>query len=40
MIEVGESLPNIRDVAEIKADPEYAEDFADAVVAVTEALGG
>jgi predicted RNase H-like HicB family nuclease len=33
MIEVGETLPKIRDAAEIKADPEYAEDFVAAVVA-------
>ena len=38
MIEVGEPLPKIRDIAEIKADPEYAEDFACAVVAVTAGL--
>jgi predicted RNase H-like HicB family nuclease len=38
MIEVGEALPKIRDIAEIKADPEYAEDFSDAVLAVTEAF--
>jgi predicted RNase H-like HicB family nuclease len=37
MMEVGEPLPNIRDIAEIKADPEYAEDFADALVAVVDA---
>jgi predicted RNase H-like HicB family nuclease len=37
MIEVGEALPKIRDVAEIKADPDYAEDFANAVLAVVEA---
>jgi predicted RNase H-like HicB family nuclease len=33
MIEVGEALPKIRDIAEIKADPEYVEDFVEAVVA-------
>ena len=38
MIEVGEPLPKIRDIAEIKADPEYVEDFAGAVVAVTAGL--
>lgn len=32
MIEVGEALPKIRDLAEVKADPDYAEDFAGAVV--------
>jgi predicted RNase H-like HicB family nuclease len=37
MMEVGEALPAIRDIAEIKADPDYAEDFADAVVAVVDA---
>src|SRR5947209_14686277 len=37
MMEVGEALPKIRDIAEIKADPDYAEDFADAVVAIVEA---
>ena len=37
MMEVGETLPKIRDIAEIKADPEYVEDFADAVVAVVDA---
>jgi predicted RNase H-like HicB family nuclease len=38
MIEVGEPLPKIRGIAELKADPEYAEDFADAVVALAEAF--
>jgi len=37
MMEVGEPLPKIRDIAEIKADPEYADDFADAMVAVVDA---
>jgi len=37
MMEVGEALPNIRDIADIKSDPEYAEDFADALVAVVDA---
>ncbi|MBV8753218.1 MAG: type II toxin-antitoxin system HicB family antitoxin [Hyphomicrobiales bacterium] len=37
MIEVGEPLPKIRDIAEIKADPEYADDFADAMVTVVDA---
>jgi predicted RNase H-like HicB family nuclease/uncharacterized protein (DUF1778 family) len=37
MMEVGEPLPKIRDIAEIRADPEYAEDFADAMVAVVDA---
>jgi predicted RNase H-like HicB family nuclease len=37
MMEVGEVLPKIRDIAEIKADPDYTEDFADAVVAVVDA---
>jgi predicted RNase H-like HicB family nuclease len=37
MIEVGEPLPKIRDIADIRADPEYFEDFADAVVAVVDA---
>jgi predicted RNase H-like HicB family nuclease len=40
MTEVGEPLPQMRDLAEIKADPDYAEDLADAVLAVTEAFGG
>jgi predicted RNase H-like HicB family nuclease len=37
MIEVGEALPKVRDIAEIRADPDFAEDFADALVAVVEA---
>jgi predicted RNase H-like HicB family nuclease len=37
MVDVGEALPKIRDIAEIKADPEFAVDFADAVVAVLDA---
>jgi predicted RNase H-like HicB family nuclease len=37
MLEVGEALPRIRDIAEIKADPDYAEDFAGALVAVVDA---
>jgi predicted RNase H-like HicB family nuclease len=37
MIEVGEPLPKIRDIAEIKADPEFGDDFADAMVAVVDA---
>jgi hypothetical protein len=37
MMEVGEALPRIRDIAEIKADPDYADDFADALVAVVDA---
>jgi predicted RNase H-like HicB family nuclease/uncharacterized protein (DUF1778 family) len=37
MMEVGEALPKIRDVTEIKADPEYVEDFADALVGVVDA---
>jgi predicted RNase H-like HicB family nuclease len=37
MIEVGEPLPKIRDIAEIRADAEYADDFADAMVAVIDA---
>jgi predicted RNase H-like HicB family nuclease len=35
MIEVGETVPEIRDIAEIKADPDYAEDFAEAVAALS-----
>ena len=35
MIEVGEALPEIRDMAEIKADSDYAEGFAEAVVALS-----
>jgi predicted RNase H-like HicB family nuclease len=37
MIEVGEALPKVRGIAEIRSDPEFAEDFADALVAVVEA---
>lgn len=37
MMEVGEPLPKIRDIAEIKADPEYDEDFVDALIAVVDA---
>ena len=37
MIAVGEALPKIRDIAEIRADPDYAEDFADVLVAVLDA---
>jgi predicted RNase H-like HicB family nuclease len=37
MIEVGEPLPRVRDIAEIRAAPDYAEDFADALVAVVDA---
>ena len=36
MGEVGEALPRVRDLAEVKADPEFAEDFADAAVALVE----
>jgi predicted RNase H-like HicB family nuclease len=32
MDEVGEALPRVRDVAEIRADPEFAEDFAGATM--------
>jgi predicted RNase H-like HicB family nuclease len=28
MAEVGEALPRVRDISEIRADPEFAEDFA------------
>jgi len=35
MIAVGEALPQIRSIAEIKADGEYAEDFPDAVAALS-----
>ena len=35
MIEVGEALPDVRDIADIKADPDYAEDVDGAVVATT-----
>jgi predicted RNase H-like HicB family nuclease len=37
MIEVGEALPRIRDIAEIRADPDFAEDFVDGLVAVVDA---
>jgi len=37
MIEVGEALPTVRDIAEIRSDPEFAGDFADALVAVVDA---
>jgi predicted RNase H-like HicB family nuclease len=36
MIDVGEALPKVRDVAEIKADPGFLEDFSDAIVAVVD----
>jgi predicted RNase H-like HicB family nuclease len=36
MIAVGEPLPRARDIAEIKADPTFAGDFADALVAVVQ----
>jgi predicted RNase H-like HicB family nuclease len=36
MIEVGEALPKVRDIAGIRADPSFAEDFADALVAVVD----
>ena len=35
MLEVGEALPEIRNIAEIKDDPEYADDFVYAVVALS-----
>jgi predicted RNase H-like HicB family nuclease len=35
MLEVGEALPEIRNIAEIKDDPDYADDFVDAVVALS-----
>jgi len=34
--DVGEPFPKLREVAEIKADPEFADDFADATVAVVD----
>jgi predicted RNase H-like HicB family nuclease/uncharacterized protein (DUF1778 family) len=37
MTEVGEPLPKIRDITEIKADPEHGEDFVDAMVTVVDA---
>jgi predicted RNase H-like HicB family nuclease len=36
MIEVDEALPKVRDIAAIRADPSFAEDFADALVAVVD----
>jgi predicted RNase H-like HicB family nuclease len=36
MVEVGEALPKVRDIAEIRADPTFVEDFADALVAVVD----
>ena len=36
MAEVGEALPRVRDVADIKADPEFNEDLVDAVLAVVD----
>lgn len=36
MVEVGEALPRVRDVAEIEAAPELAEDLADAVIALVD----
>src|SRR5262249_6665033 len=32
MASVGEALPKLHDVAEIRANPDYIEDFVDAVV--------
>ena len=36
MAEVGEALPRVRDISEIRADPEFAEDFAGAMVALVD----
>jgi predicted RNase H-like HicB family nuclease len=36
MMEVGEPLPRIRDIAEIKADAEFADDLEKAVIALVE----
>lgn len=36
MEDVGEPFPKLREVSEIKADPEFADDFADATVAVVD----
>jgi predicted RNase H-like HicB family nuclease len=36
MEDVGEPFPKLREVAEIKADPEFADNFADATVAVVD----
>jgi hypothetical protein len=36
MEDVGEPFPKLREVAEIKADPEFADDFADATVTVVD----
>jgi hypothetical protein len=33
---VGEPLPNVRELEEIRADPEFSEDFQDAVVAAAD----
>jgi predicted RNase H-like HicB family nuclease len=37
MNEVGEALPRVRDIVEIRADPEFSDDFADALVTVVDA---
>jgi predicted RNase H-like HicB family nuclease len=37
MIEVGETLPRVRDIVEIRTDPEFADDFTDALVTVVDA---
>ncbi len=36
MIDVGEALPKVRDVGEIRMDPVFAEDISDAIVAFVE----
>jgi hypothetical protein len=36
MEDVGQPFPKLREVAEIKTDPEFADDFADAAVAVVD----
>jgi predicted RNase H-like HicB family nuclease len=36
MEDVGEPFPKLREVAEIKADPEFTDDFTDATVAVVD----
>jgi predicted RNase H-like HicB family nuclease len=36
MESVGEPLPKLREVAQIKGDPEFTDDFADAIVALVD----
>lgn len=36
MVDVGEALPKVRNLEEIREDPTFSEDLADAIVAVVE----